>query len=143
MGFEINRFVGDVDDLVLCKICFGVLQNPVEVNYNLFMPITFNTSHVCLQHYLLLHQVPGCQHVFCKKCISQLLSKQHQCPVDNVPVLIDQLRPPPKVLQILLSRFVDYIILILGYTKIGFFLIYRLETIVLQTYFIYVYQVIY
>jgi hypothetical protein len=31
MGFDIIRFVGEVDEELLCPICTGVLQDPVQV----------------------------------------------------------------------------------------------------------------
>lgn len=41
MGFDIVRFVGEVDEELLCPICTGVLQDPVQVktNFNLHMLI--------------------------------------------------------------------------------------------------------
>lgn len=34
MGFDIVRFVGEVDEELLCPICTGVLQDPVQVDAN-------------------------------------------------------------------------------------------------------------
>jgi len=31
MGIEINRFQGEVDEELLCPICSGVLENPLQV----------------------------------------------------------------------------------------------------------------
>jgi len=31
MGFDIGRFVGEVDEELLCPICTGVMQDPVQV----------------------------------------------------------------------------------------------------------------
>lgn len=31
MGFDVTRFCGDVDDELLCPICTGVLDDPVQV----------------------------------------------------------------------------------------------------------------
>lgn len=31
MGFDIVRFIGEVDEELLCPICTGVLQDPVQV----------------------------------------------------------------------------------------------------------------
>lgn len=35
MGHDIVRFIGEVDEELLCPICTGVLQDPVQVNPNL------------------------------------------------------------------------------------------------------------
>lgn len=37
MGFEINRFTGEVDDELLCPICSGVLEEPLQVIFLLFL----------------------------------------------------------------------------------------------------------
>lgn len=36
MGFDIVRFVGEVDEELLCPICTGVLQDPVQVKTNFY-----------------------------------------------------------------------------------------------------------
>jgi len=33
MGYEVTRFEGDVDEELLCPICSGVLEDPVQVSY--------------------------------------------------------------------------------------------------------------
>lgn len=32
MGFEITRFHGDVDEELVCPICSGVLEEPLQVH---------------------------------------------------------------------------------------------------------------
>ena len=34
MGYDINRFQGDVDEELLCPICSGVLEEPLQVRVN-------------------------------------------------------------------------------------------------------------
>lgn len=44
MGFEVGRFKGEVDEELLCPVCSGVLEDPVQVytdeelkrNYEMF-----------------------------------------------------------------------------------------------------------
>lgn len=31
MGYELNRFQGDVDEELICPICSGVLEEPLQV----------------------------------------------------------------------------------------------------------------
>ena len=31
MGYELNRFEGDVDEELVCPICSGVLEEPLQV----------------------------------------------------------------------------------------------------------------
>ncbi|XP_025418474.1 E3 ubiquitin-protein ligase NRDP1 [Sipha flava] len=78
MGFDIIRFVGEVDEELLCPICTGVLQDPV--------------------------QAPVCEHAYCKGCILEWLLRQSTCPVDRLSVNVLQLRPVPRILKNLLSR---------------------------------------
>lgn len=33
MGFELNRFNGEVDEELVCPICSGVLEDPLQVCY--------------------------------------------------------------------------------------------------------------
>lgn len=38
MGFELNRFQGDVDEELVCPICSGVLEDPLQVlNESIFI----------------------------------------------------------------------------------------------------------
>lgn len=32
MGYDINRFQGEVDEELICPICTGVLEDPLQVN---------------------------------------------------------------------------------------------------------------
>lgn len=33
MGFELDRFQGDVDEELVCPICSGVLEDPLQVTF--------------------------------------------------------------------------------------------------------------
>ncbi|XP_077864327.1 E3 ubiquitin-protein ligase NRDP1-like [Saccoglossus kowalevskii] len=79
MGFEIGRFQGEVDEELVCPICSGVLEEPV--------------------------QAPQCEHAFCTACIQEWLSRQHTCPVDRNSITPQQLKAVPRILRNLLSRF--------------------------------------
>ncbi|CAG9830505.1 unnamed protein product [Diabrotica balteata] len=78
MGFEINRFQGTVDEELVCPICSGVLEDPI--------------------------QALVCEHAFCKACITEWISRQPTCPVDRQIVTSPQLRPVPRIIRNLLSR---------------------------------------
>ncbi|XP_022122730.2 E3 ubiquitin-protein ligase NRDP1 isoform X1 [Pieris rapae] len=78
MGFEIKRFQSDVDEELICPICSGVLEDPL--------------------------QAPTCEHAFCRGCITQWISRQPKCPVDRQAVTASQLIPVPRILRNLLSR---------------------------------------
>jgi hypothetical protein len=45
MGFEVNRFQGEVDEELVCPICSGVLEDPLQVrkhgnNFTVLRPCT-------------------------------------------------------------------------------------------------------
>ena len=78
MGYDVNRFQGDVDEELMCSICGGVLEEPV--------------------------QAPLCEHAFCTACIHEWLNHQSSCPVDRQVITAMQLKPVPRILKNLLSR---------------------------------------
>lgn len=73
-----HRFEGDVDEELICPICSGVLEEPL--------------------------QAPACEHAFCASCIQEWLTRQPTCPVDRNPITPNQLKPVPRILRNLLSR---------------------------------------
>lgn len=55
MGFDVNRFQGDVDEELVCPICSGVLEDPVQVG-RVFDPRKHLRDPLCISpnlHYLL------------------------------------------------------------------------------------------
>lgn len=78
MGYDANRFEGDVDEELLCPICSFILEDPV--------------------------QAPDCEHAFCKLCINQWLKLQRICPVDRTSIHPIDLKPVPRILKNLLSK---------------------------------------
>lgn len=78
MGYDVTRFQGDVDKDLICPLCHGVLEEPVQ------------TSH--------------CEHAFCNACIAQWFSQQQTCPVDCSAVTAAQLRPVPRIMRNMLSK---------------------------------------
>ncbi|XP_012287403.1 E3 ubiquitin-protein ligase NRDP1 isoform X2 [Orussus abietinus] len=78
MGFDVHRFQGDVDEELLCPICSGVLEDPVQAS--------------------------ACEHAFCRVCINEWINRQPTCPLDRTPITSAQLRTVPRILRNLLSR---------------------------------------
>ncbi|KAI4793116.1 hypothetical protein KUCAC02_032925 [Chaenocephalus aceratus] len=78
MGYDITRFQGEVDEDLLCPICSGVLEEPV--------------------------QAPHCEHAFCNACITQWFAQQQICPVDRTVVTLAHLRPVPRIMRNMLSK---------------------------------------
>ncbi|MBN3297665.1 RNF41 ligase, partial [Amia calva] len=78
MGYDVTRFQGEVDEDLLCPICSGVLEEPV--------------------------QAPHCEHAFCNACITQWFSQQQICPVDRTVVTLAHLRPVPRIMRNMLSK---------------------------------------
>lgn len=78
MGYEVVRFQGEVDEELICSICSGVLEEPL--------------------------QAPICEHAFCAACIHEWLNHQPTCPVDRQNITSAQLKPVPRILKNLLAR---------------------------------------
>lgn len=78
MGYDSNRFEGEVDEELLCPICSFILEDPV--------------------------QAPDCEHAFCRLCINQWLKLQSICPVDRTSIQPSDLKPVPRILKNLLSK---------------------------------------
>ena len=78
MGYESDRFTGEVDEELKCPICCMVLSDAV--------------------------QAPQCEHTFCHDCISSWLTRQSSCPVDRQPLSRSDLKPAPRVLRNLLAK---------------------------------------
>ncbi|GAB6032174.1 E3 ubiquitin-protein ligase NRDP1 [Chamberlinius hualienensis] len=82
MGFPVGRFKEEVDEELLCPICSGVLEDPVQ-----------NVQ---------------CEHAFCSLCINEWLSHQQTCPLDRQTITPNSLKPVPRILRNLLSRLTIY-----------------------------------
>ena len=118
MGYDINRFQGDVDEELICPICSGVLEDPLQVEYIHdffhYRMSKLSWSHQCKSGFernefvdfttLLLLKAPQCEHAFCSGCIHEWLTRQPSCPVDRNNITPNQLKPVPRITRNLLSR---------------------------------------
>ncbi len=77
MGFELLRFVCNVDEEFLCSICASVLEEPVQSE---------------------------CEHIFCNQCITLWLEKDKSCPVDRKPLESTNLKPVARYFRNLLDK---------------------------------------
>ncbi|XP_062395763.1 E3 ubiquitin-protein ligase NRDP1 [Sardina pilchardus] len=66
MGYDVERFVGYVNEGLLCSVCRCVCEDAV---------------------------MSPCEHVFCRACISAWLSQHSTCPEDRTHLTHTQLRP--------------------------------------------------
>ncbi|CAL8256919.1 unnamed protein product [Boreogadus saida] len=66
MGFDLERFVGYVNDGLLCCVCRDVLERPLQA---------------------------PCEHAYCSACISSWLLHHHSCPEDRTPLDVGSLKP--------------------------------------------------
>ncbi|XP_063702053.1 E3 ubiquitin-protein ligase NRDP1 [Culicoides brevitarsis] len=78
MGYDLERFQGEVDIELICTICSGVLQDPM--------------------------QATPCEHAFCRVCLDAWMQRQPTCPVDRNPISSVNLRTVPRILRNLLAR---------------------------------------
>ncbi|XP_038069070.1 E3 ubiquitin-protein ligase NRDP1-like [Patiria miniata] len=66
MGYDVDRFVGSINEGLLCCICRDVLEDPLQA---------------------------PCEHAYCATCIHGWLVHEEICPEDRQPLTQDQLRP--------------------------------------------------
>lgn len=57
MGYDVDKFVGEVHDSFICGVCLDVLEDPVMIK--------------------------ECEHIFCRECITQILESRKPCPQDR------------------------------------------------------------
>ncbi|MEE6463555.1 hypothetical protein FKM82_005945 [Ascaphus truei] len=78
MGYDIERFLGYVNEGLLCCICRDVLEEPLQA---------------------------PCEHAFCASCIHGWLVHHHNCPEDRQALSVTGLRPLHRytILQFLKS----------------------------------------
>ncbi len=77
MGFELERFVSEIDDEYLCAICTLVLENPVQSD---------------------------CEHIFCSKCINEWLDSDLSCPVERKILQPENLKPVPRYFRNMMDK---------------------------------------
>uniref|UniRef100_A0A8D0EQU5 RING-type domain-containing protein n=1 Tax=Strix occidentalis caurina TaxID=311401 RepID=A0A8D0EQU5_STROC len=75
MGYDIERFVGYVNEGLLCSICRDVLEDPLQA---------------------------PCEHAFCTACIHGWLVHHSNCPEDRQMIDVSLLRPLYRYTIILL-----------------------------------------
>lgn len=109
MGYDVTRFQGEVDEDLLCPICSGVLEEPVQASPCLKEYATTIMSHFSFVHFSqsvcsFSFQAPHCEHAFCNACITQWFAQQQICPVDRTVVTLAHLRPVPRIMRNMLSK---------------------------------------
>lgn len=77
MGFDLTRFVGEIDEELCCAICTMVLENPMQLQ---------------------------CEHTFCNDCINEWFTVNGCCPVDRGLQSIADLKPPARITRNLLDK---------------------------------------
>lgn len=78
MGFDIDRFVNNIDEELRCQVCLGVLQDPL--------------------------QAIECEHSFCRFCITEWLKNSTTCPVDRNQLKVNQLQQIPRIVRNLINH---------------------------------------
>ncbi|KAM4600821.1 uncharacterized protein rnf41l [Polymixia lowei] len=77
MGYDLERFVGYVNEGLLCCVCRDVLERPLQA---------------------------PCEHAYCSACISSWLVHHHSCPEDRLPLDVSNLKPLYRYMRNDLSR---------------------------------------
>ncbi|XP_074597632.1 E3 ubiquitin-protein ligase NRDP1-like [Brevipalpus obovatus] len=78
MGYDLDRFIGSIDEELKCPICCGVLEDPL--------------------------QGQRCEHAFCRKCINEWMRTSETCPVDRNQLQSTQLQPVPRIVRNMLNH---------------------------------------
>ncbi|KAL6109193.1 uncharacterized protein ACO6RY_12385 [Pungitius sinensis] len=77
MGYDLERFVGYVNEGLLCCVCRDVLERPLQA---------------------------PCEHAYCSSCISSWLVHHHSCPEDRLPLDVSSLKPLYRYMRNDLNR---------------------------------------
>uniref|UniRef100_A0A4W4GYN2 Ring finger protein 41, like n=1 Tax=Electrophorus electricus TaxID=8005 RepID=A0A4W4GYN2_ELEEL len=77
MGYDLERFVGYVNEGLLCCVCRAVLEDPLQA---------------------------PCEHAFCSSCIHAWLLHRSTCPEDRLPLDVAALRPLHRYMRNDLAR---------------------------------------
>ncbi|XP_037532245.1 RING finger protein 151 [Nematolebias whitei] len=77
MGYDLERFVGYVNEGLLCCVCRDVLERPLQA---------------------------PCEHAYCSACISSWLLHHHSCPEDRLPLDVSSLKPLYRYMRNDLNR---------------------------------------
>ncbi|XP_071376353.1 RING finger protein 151 [Centroberyx affinis] len=77
MGYDLERFVGYVNEGLLCCVCRDVLERPLQA---------------------------PCEHAYCSACISSWLVHHHSCPEDRLPLDVGSLKPLYRYMRNDLNR---------------------------------------
>ncbi|XP_060717185.1 RING finger protein 151 [Tachysurus vachellii] len=77
MGYDVERFVGYVNEGLLCCVCRDVLEDPLQA---------------------------PCEHAFCSTCIHAWLVNHQNCPEDRLSLSIANLRPLYRYMRNDLAR---------------------------------------
>uniref|UniRef100_A0A3Q4AJ79 Uncharacterized protein n=1 Tax=Mola mola TaxID=94237 RepID=A0A3Q4AJ79_MOLML len=77
MGYDLERFVGYVNEGLLCCVCRDVLERPLQA---------------------------PCEHAYCSACISSWLIHHRSCPEDRLPLDVGSLKPLYRYMRNDLTR---------------------------------------
>ena len=77
MGWDVDRFPGEVDLELVCCICTGVLEDPVE---------------------------SPCRHVFCSRCVKPWVDKNSTCPQCRGTTYQKDLKPVLPILKNIINK---------------------------------------
>ncbi|XP_041842973.1 RING finger protein 151 isoform X2 [Melanotaenia boesemani] len=77
MGYDLERFVGYVNEGLLCCVCRDVLERPLQA---------------------------PCEHAYCSSCISSWLLHHQSCPEDRLPLDVSTLKPLYRYMRNDLNR---------------------------------------
>ncbi|GAA6067943.1 E3 ubiquitin-protein ligase LNX isoform X1 [Tachysurus ichikawai] len=101
IGMDCEPSTPDVD---LCKVCGQrhLLDENHEYNYKEEVDDEL-TCHICLQPLISPLDTP-CGHTYCQECLTNFLVESDFCPVDRVPILLQNCRKSNVLVHKLLDK---------------------------------------
>ncbi|XP_060722766.1 E3 ubiquitin-protein ligase LNX isoform X2 [Tachysurus vachellii] len=101
IGMDCEPSTPDVD---LCKVCGQrhLLDENHEYNYKEEVDDEL-TCHICLQPLISPLDTP-CGHTYCQECLTSFLVESDFCPVDRVPILLQNCRKSNVLVHKLLDK---------------------------------------
>ncbi|KAI5623549.1 E3 ubiquitin-protein ligase LNX isoform X2 [Silurus asotus] len=113
IGMDYEPSATEPSDVDLCKVCGQrhLLDENHEYNYKEDVDDEL-TCHICLQPLICPLDTP-CGHTYCQECLTNFLVESDFCPVDRVPILLQNCRRS----NVLVHKLLDKLMVLCPFTE--------------------------